>query len=434
MRKIVSLGTVSSLAILLACQAVLAQPTLLPPGPPTGPSGRMGVRTEITTIPYIITLPGSYYLSSTLFQIAPGDGITIDSSNVTIDLMGFALIGGGFPGDDAIGFGPGIYQDVTVHNGFVAFWGGAGLNLGTGGGPVPDIHVYEITAYGNMGSGIVVGPQSIVRHCIASNNGSWGIYLDRYCKLTNGIAVDNGLDGIFTGVGCHVSDSVAALNAANGFFLGMENVLIGSTAGENGSNGVMLTMGSRVTDCTASMNGFTAGFGSGFFAGGDGNILGGCAAFNNFGSGFESIPAGPGAGGSSVHDCIATSNGYGTGLGDGFMYFKGVVNSTATGNANNGIECLNGAHVFRNTSEGNGANGVAAFGEGNVIEQNNLVSNTLSGIDTTFNPGPGGNVIAGNRAHLNGFPAYAFAPFDTTGAIFFGAGVMPVDPWLNVGY
>jgi hypothetical protein len=419
--------------------SVLAQPSLLPPGPPTAPSGRMGVRTEIRSLPYTITAPGSYYLASTLFQtIAGSPGIIIDASEVTIDLMGFALIGLGSPGDDGIAFGPGgPYRDVTIHSGFIAFWGGDGLDSITSGfGPIPGMHVWELTAYENDGEGIRIGPGSIVRHVISSNNTLAGIYVDRKCKVTNAVATLNGGPGMITGPYCHVSDSVGSANASDGIVLGPQNVLIGSTFDNNGSNGVILSLSSRVTDCTASENGFGFGFGSGFFAGGDGNVLGGCAAYNNFNSGFDSIVAPP-FGGSSVHDCFASFNGFGSGIGDGFTNFRTVSGCTANGNSDNGIEVMANGHVFKNTCEGNGANGIEALADGNAIEENHVVGNVLVGITTIANPGPGGNLATRNRAHINGAGAYAFAgALDTTGMVIVGPVVlgMVAGHMANVAY
>jgi hypothetical protein len=49
-----------------------------------------GVGTKITSLPYTITAPGFYYLTGNL-TCPSGVGITINSDDVTIDLMGFRL-------------------------------------------------------------------------------------------------------------------------------------------------------------------------------------------------------------------------------------------------------------------------------------------------------------------------------------------------------
>lgn len=404
----------------VAC-AVVAQPMLSPPaGPITATSGRMGVRTEIRSIPYVIGAPGSYYLSQTLTQTPGMGGVVIISDNVTLDLMGFSLIGVGIPGVSGITLGPGVFANITVHDGFVTGWGGSGVDLGG----ASRVHVFNVGAAGNGVNGVSVGASSIVRNCIAYSNGSNGFALGSKSKGTNLIATLNTVQGILTADGCHVSDSTASFNGLNGYMIGDGGVVIGSTASTNGGNGFELTANVRVTDCVASFNGFTTVFGNGFAAMAPGSILSGCAAYNNANNGFVSMPA-PGPIGSAIHDSIASFNGFTTGVGDGISDFKTIMGCTANTNAENGIQVFELGHVVRNTCEGNTVNGIAAMGGGNVIEFNTVALNGIAGIITILNPGPALNFINGNRAHYNGYvdpapfvPQYVFGPFDSFAPIF----------------
>lgn len=56
--------------------------------------GRMTGK-EITSLPYTISSPGFYYITKDLTTTTHGHGIHIQADNVTIDLMGFSLIGQG---------------------------------------------------------------------------------------------------------------------------------------------------------------------------------------------------------------------------------------------------------------------------------------------------------------------------------------------------
>jgi len=65
--------------------------------------------------PYTITQPGSYRLSGNLTVPAGPDGIDINTDNVTLDLNGFTITGGGSGGNGVKTFN----NNITVKNGSV---------------------------------------------------------------------------------------------------------------------------------------------------------------------------------------------------------------------------------------------------------------------------------------------------------------------------
>src|SRR5437667_9194781 len=82
-------GLSAALALLLlaALAGVVHGGPLDPPGP-VAPTGK----TVITSLPFTISQPGSYILNGDLTG-SSGDGITIQTDWVTIDLNGFTLFG-----------------------------------------------------------------------------------------------------------------------------------------------------------------------------------------------------------------------------------------------------------------------------------------------------------------------------------------------------
>jgi hypothetical protein len=85
-----------------------------PPAPTMKTLDEIEPGTPISSVPYIITASGSYYLSenaqatSSLFS-----GITIWADNITLDLKGFSLIGDGTAGLHGV-FIDGDYKNVTI--------------------------------------------------------------------------------------------------------------------------------------------------------------------------------------------------------------------------------------------------------------------------------------------------------------------------------
>src|SRR5437870_4623321 len=90
-------STVAYLLLLLASlnlkTSALAQGSLTPPGAPA-PSmktlAQIEPRTAISSAPYVISLPGSYYLTTNV-SVAASNAITISANQVTLDLNGFTI-------------------------------------------------------------------------------------------------------------------------------------------------------------------------------------------------------------------------------------------------------------------------------------------------------------------------------------------------------
>src|SRR5262249_8399348 len=84
-------------ALLLGTAAVSLGGNLNPPPGPVSPTMKaldiVEPRTPISSLPFTISSPGSYYVTKDLTGTAGNNGITIGASDVHLDLMGFTLRG-----------------------------------------------------------------------------------------------------------------------------------------------------------------------------------------------------------------------------------------------------------------------------------------------------------------------------------------------------
>ena len=251
-------------------------------------------RTPISSVPYTIENSGSYYLTADL-ALARTDtsAIIIKADEVTLDLMGYSIVG------PDVGTGSGILIDhcsnVEVRNGSVKDFGQHGIfnndyygedsriiniravsNKGTGiylmgfGGLVQDC-----TAAENGNRGIETGKGCIIRGCSARNNAGYGIYaghgniVDKNnayynqnygirtgnsCIISNNLALDNnGGYGISTGMACTVIYN-NVFNSQSGFSIGQGSTCIGNVARGNERYGIYANADCMVDQNTATGN------------------------------------------------------------------------------------------------------------------------------------------------------------------------------------
>lgn len=127
-------------------------------------------RTPISSIPFTITTSGSYYLTQNL-SVGPNvAGITVNAADVTIDMRGFTLTGGGGAPGSASGIFSG-YDDLTVTDGTVKGFSGWGIR-GDGTGN----HFRAVQAIGNGAVGIWANG-GLIEDCLARGNVVVGVFL-----------------------------------------------------------------------------------------------------------------------------------------------------------------------------------------------------------------------------------------------------------------
>jgi hypothetical protein len=334
----------------LALRTASAQGALTPPGPP-GPTMRtlqqVEPRTPITTLPFTIAQPGSYYLTTNLTGVNGADGITITSGGVTLDLKGFALIG--VPGSgSAINIpATSLCTNLTILNGTVRDWDGAGVEVYYGENEllerltVSGVGGYGIDAYGGT-----------VRDCRVESNGSNdGIYCES-CSVSDCTVLN--------------SQATAGISAANGSTV--RDCVVNNCYGDG-----IDAYDSAVRDCVVNNSAY------GIYAAP--GTVSGCHVEANYYSGIYADAPGCQVTGNT---CLGNNSGNSTT--DAGIYLNNSNNRTqgnhVTASGNAGIMVGSGSYsgnvIIQNTVNGGGANNYVTPGAqivGPFISTSGVITN-----------------------------------------------------------
>jgi parallel beta-helix repeat protein len=266
-------------SLFLTLPSGFSQGILTPPGTPEpGMKTLQQVepRTDVLTLPtggagmYLISQPGSYYLTTDIicWPVTFMAGIEIATSNVTLDLNGFAILG---PGDETAGDGidldPGV-TDVMVSNGTIS-----GCANGVWGSWCFNCRFERLLLSDNTQQGMLICQQCQVVNCLARNNAYSGFFIrDGTCTdckaegnytgivadaggvLLNCVASRNSLDGIVVSSNCLVQGCLANNNTRDGIRAASYNTITGCTVSGNGNSGMEVTNACTIVNNTANQN------------------------------------------------------------------------------------------------------------------------------------------------------------------------------------
>lgn len=337
----------------------LAQGALTPPGAPGATMktlAQIEPRTPISSLPYTITNPGSYYFTGNL---ASGfSGITISCGNVTIDLNGFTLQGLPLSGNGI--FVSASYTNIVVRNGTIAGWGNYGLDSWSAAYP-RNMLFENLTLSGNGSDGLTTEAGSIVRNCMAFGNGGRGFFsaggelID--CSARNN--TQSGFDVYYASLRHCLSE----YNTLYGFGLNSSR-LLDSDCQFNSNDGIYCQgTQNEIRRSRVVSNG---GIGLHCASANNGNVIENCEVANNTGYGI--YMAGTGTGGSLIrgNNFISNTSG-GIIISENNDYIED--NHIVTPSGTEGIGVTSSGYtnivVIKNVVVGGGANNYSNIGGAN---------------------------------------------------------------------
>ena len=339
----------------LRLSTCFAQGSLTPPGAPAPTMktlSQIEPRTPISSAPYSITSPGSYYLTTNL-TVAVGDAIDISANGVTVDLNGFTIstTGSGSYGiflSGSEGYGIGN-TDITISNGHIMGGFNGGISYNVTGGTPHNIRVTGVTASGSYyGIYLGAGNSTVVESCTVNAVAGYGIQASSVSHSTadlcgnTAIAADTASECYAYSTG---SDGLVAVYAANNCY------------GNSDSEGGIYVFG-NANNCYGNSN----GGGTGLYAAGSAEN---CYGTSSSGIGLNS--------GGSAENCYGSSgsgdglfvypgnaiNCYGNSGGGGYGLFTAGNAENCYGNSSGGDglhAVCNAANCYGNSYSGNGVN------------------------------------------------------------------------------
>ena len=375
-------------SVAIACATAIACTALVVAGPLDPPAGAVApthktlseveprVAINATNTPgdadslYKITQPGSYYLTGNITGVAAKRGIEIAASNVTIDLMGFTVLGDRLALD-------GIATDVVaanviVRNGVVREWAQDGIDFAanrvTGG------EVSDVSATQNTGSGVRGGDTFTVSHCTVTGNLGNGASVGANSRVAGCTASLNAGDGIQTSFNCVVTECVASQNGGDGINANVTNVVSHCSSYQNTNDGISAGINSSVSECVSYDNTL-----SGFTLGSSGTITD-CASQGNTRYGIELFF------GSVATNCSLQINVlHGIFARDRCTIVGNTCVRNGNGGVGSGISITgNTGHIENNVCTENDR-GIEIIGTRNIVVRNTCAGNTTANWDISAN-------------------------------------------------
>lgn len=262
------------LTLLLTPLTGFAQGPLTPPPGAPAPSmkslDQIEARTPITSLPFSISVSGSYYLAKNLqFDATSGDAISITAPNVTLDLNGFTISSTDGVTGNAIKVSDNL-NNIAIKNGNIT----SNTSVSKSGS-APN-QTWTVTAVGFARGIYALASTTSYRNMTVENLQVSGCrnegILAYYSTVTGSTVTSNGNAGIYAWEGSvnactakangshgisasNVTGSIAKFNGSNGI---LASTVMSSEVRYNGRDGIQ-AIGGSITGCVAQSNHNSAG-------------------------------------------------------------------------------------------------------------------------------------------------------------------------------
>jgi hypothetical protein len=315
------------------------------PGPTMKSLDQIEARTPISSLPFVISSGGSYYVTKSL-SVTSGNAITIAASGVTLDLNGFEITSTeSSPSHSGILISSGV-ANIRVMNGLIrgnvtlsgnSFSGSGFANgiLATGSSPV-NVTISNVSVSGCLSIGIDLLFAGLVESCNVNTIGGLGINAATVIYSAANQCGTSGINAI-TVTGCSVSLT---------------------TGGDDGITG------ETVTNCTAT-----------------GNINSGEGAITAEVARDCYAVASSGAGDGVLSYTAENCQGFSNGAGSGIHVYQSAINCSGRANGSGmGVNAAGSAfNCYGVAGSGTGISAVSAENSYGVSNNTGVVANTAVG-------------------------------------------------------
>ncbi|MCA9281168.1 MAG: right-handed parallel beta-helix repeat-containing protein [Phycisphaeraceae bacterium] len=207
-----------------------------------------------STTQFVISQPGSYYLTGNINALGSRTAIRVDSDGVTIDLNGFEINGTGASGTPSGVSCLGLINSApTIRNGQIRNWPGIGVFMVGDGGVLEDLAIS-----GNTAQGVQLSDHGAMRRCTLIGNGGITVRTFDSCTVEDCTIETAGSSAIQSGSANLIRrNNIRATSAstdgvlANGIYTRVEDNNLSGTIGNIGISAASNTFVARNTVFTS---------------------------------------------------------------------------------------------------------------------------------------------------------------------------------------